>query len=106
VSEEETIPPAPVRRAADGRIDALERNLAENTRITADQTVRLDKLAFTVDEIKVGNDSLLEMKDLVERHIAVMCTWARWFKRGAWGLLSLAGVVLPVVVGLKQLGVW
>lgn len=100
---DQTLPPA--RRSSDVRLDALERDLKTNTLLTADNTEQIKAIALTVNEVKTGNDSLLEMKETIERHIGVMCTWARWFKRGAWGLLSLAGAALPVIVGLKQLGI-
>lgn len=102
MSADDTLPPS--RRAADERLSAFERALKENTDLTAENTVRLNTLSGTVDEIKTGTDSLLEMKTMFENHLTVLCTWGRWGRRALYGLCGLLGVVLPVVVAAKQLG--
>lgn len=133
-STDDTLPPHSGRRADDPRLEKLAEDfhglqgylermnqrgagivqqqeamrvaIAENTALTSENTQRIEVLAGTMAEVKTGNDSLLEMKETVEKHIVVMCTWARWVKRGLWSLLSLAGVLVPILVAAKQLGLF
>lgn len=99
---EETIPPQ--RRATDQRIEDIERKLDDNTILTQANTDAIFGLRKELGEVNTKTDSLLDMKTTVENHIGVLCTWARWIRRGVLWLFGALGVILPVIVAAKQLG--
>lgn len=103
MNEEATLPPSN-RRTSDVRIEAIEKNLAENTSMTQWNTLELAELRGEVGKVDAKADTLLEMKLAFDQHLAVLCTWGKWTRRGLWGLLSLAGATLPILVAAKQLG--
>lgn len=104
MDEETTLPPVPDRRSGDARLAALERKLDANTKTTEENAVEITVLRGTVNEIKSGTDALLEMKTAFDKHLEVICTWAKWGKRSGYALLSFAGLALPILVAAKQLG--
>ncbi len=100
MNDEATLPPLG-RRHSDLKISELERKLQENTDLTTEAHRKVEQLSGTVTQIKTGTDALLDMKQTVEGHITVMCTWARWLKRIA---LFVVPIILPGLVAAKQLG--
>ena len=90
-------------KAAQGR---MQGSIDENTEITQRLVRDVDYVKGELKTVSGKADELLGMKTMVENHIAVLCTWARWARRTLWAILSAAGVALPVLVALKQLGWW
>ena len=103
MNDEATLPPRE-RRASDTRILTIERDLQENTRLTAENTQQITALRADVGGVKANTDALMEMKAAFDNHLEVLCTYGRWARRAFYGLTGIAGAILPLYVAAKQLG--
>lgn len=103
MSEDATLPPSN-RRSSDVRIESIEKRLDENTTMTLHNSAELAELRSEVATVDGKADTLLEMKQSFDNHLTVLCTYGRWTRRVVYGLLSVAGAALPIIVAAKQLG--
>lgn len=92
------------RRVVDKKFSEIEKKLDDNTTMTQNNAIEISELRLEVASVNTKADTLLEMKQSFDNHLNVLCTWGKWTRRGIYGVLSLAAVLLPVLVAAKQLG--
>lgn len=108
--------PAHDRRVPDKRIEEIEKNLSENTLLTAENSRQIDDIDTKVEKLHTAmfaKDSANEfetpgvmttMKRL-DAHLDVICTWAKWGKRFLATIASIVTFAVPILVALRQMGI-
>lgn len=90
------------RRGNDRRSDdvwrkTVDARIEENTLLTAN-------LSRQIEDVSTKFNPLLQMKTDFDTHLRVICTWGKWIRRAVITLASIVTFVIPIIVGLVQMG--